>query len=64
MSKRLGNIVVLCNEPERKCELCGKIKQCRPYGPRGEQICFDCGQKNPETTERQMRRILYGEEIQ
>ena len=64
MSKRFGNIALLFQEPERKCEICGKSAECRPYGPRGEQICYDCAMKNPETTVRQMRRVLFGEEMQ
>jgi hypothetical protein len=28
------------------CELCGKVDELRPYGPKGERICFDCGQKD------------------
>jgi hypothetical protein len=45
------------------CELCGKVAELRPYGPRGERICFECGMKDPETTKRQFRRYVLGEEI-
>jgi hypothetical protein len=62
MSKRVGNIVILCQEPDRKCDLCGKIAETRPYGPRGENICYDCGMKNSEVTNRQMNRVLFGED--
>ena len=51
-------------EPDKQCELCGATAECRPYGPRGEQICIDCGMKDKKTTERQMRRYINGEEIQ
>lgn len=47
-----------------RCELCGKNGECRPYGPRGESICIDCGKKNPAQTERQMERILFGKTLQ
>lgn len=30
----------------RKCELCGAIKETRPYGPDGKEICFSCGMKD------------------
>jgi hypothetical protein len=33
------------------CELCGKRDELRPFGPHGESICFECGMKDPETTE-------------
>ena len=49
-------------EPERKCELCEKVAECRPYGPKGEQVCFECGMKDPKTTDRQMKKYLFGEE--
>jgi hypothetical protein len=64
MSHRIGNVTIICPTPDAKCDLCGKIDELRPYGPRGENICFDCAQKDPETTERQMNRILFGEEVQ
>jgi hypothetical protein len=58
--KGLPDIVVFESPPDCACELCGKVADCRPYGPRGEQICFECGMKNRKVTERQMNRILYG----
>ena len=30
------------------CYACGKRADCRPYGPRGEQVCFDCAFATPE----------------
>jgi hypothetical protein len=61
MSRRVGDITIIEEEPERRCEFCGKLDECRPYGPHDEQICFECAMKDPETTERQMRKHLYGE---
>ncbi len=46
---------------DKICALCGKKDETRPYGPKGEEICYDCGMKNREVTERQMDRILFGE---
>ncbi|KKK56287.1 hypothetical protein LCGC14_3066060 [marine sediment metagenome] len=39
-------------EPEQaqQCDLCGKITELRPYGPNGACICYECGEKDPETT--------------
>lgn len=48
-------------EKDQVCEMCGKIDECRPYGPNGEQICFDCGMKNEEQTKRQMAAYIFGE---
>jgi len=49
-------------EPDRECELCHKVAETRPYGPNGERVCFECGMKDPQAAERQMRRHIYGEE--
>lgn len=32
------------------CELCGTHAELRPYGPNNENICFECGMKDQETT--------------
>ena len=64
MSHRIGNVTVLCETDPDKCELCGKVDELRPYGPRGERICFDCAQKNPEAAKRQMVRVLFSEQVQ
>jgi hypothetical protein len=61
VSFRMGNVAVIVDEPDKRCELCGQIGDCRPYGPNGEQICYDCGMKNPEVTERMMNPKLFGE---
>lgn len=64
-AKRKGqpDVVYLVSPPDRDCELCGKLSDVRPYGPNGEYICFECGQKNPEVTKRRMMHILYGEPL-
>lgn len=60
MSKRIGNIAIIEYQGDEKCQLCGKTEECRPYGPNGENICFDCGMKNKEQTERMMNKMLFG----
>lgn len=61
MSFRVGDVIVIAEEPEAVCELCGKKDELRPYGPRGERICWDCGQKDPEMTRKQMDIVLFGD---
>ena len=39
-------------------ELCGAAKELRPYGPKGEWVCFDCGMKDPAEVARQFRRTF------
>lgn len=50
--------------PRSKCELCGKAAELRPYGPRGENICFACGMADEPTTKRQFMRTVFDEAIQ
>lgn len=51
-------------ELETVCELCGKIDECRPYGPNSEQICFDCATSSPEMEEivkKKMMSYIFGD---
>ena len=48
-------------EPDGQCQLCGEIAETRPYGPNGQEICFECGMKDEATTKRQMGRFLFGD---
>lgn len=62
MSYRIGNVTVIEAEDDSRCELCGLVNgETRPYGPKGERVCFECGMKNPEAANRQMNKYLYGE---
>lgn len=62
MSERLDDgSIIICDEPEQQCDLCGKIAELRPYGPNGECICHECGMKDEETTNRMMGIVLFGE---
>lgn len=63
--KKVRGVVVLdrTDAPEGKCEVCGTDDQeLRPYGPKGEWICFACGMKDEATTARQYKRIVFGDE--
>lgn len=51
---------VIMNEPPQVCELCHVVAECRPYGPNGEQICYECGMKDKETTEKKMTEYIFG----
>ncbi|HUU86461.1 MAG TPA: hypothetical protein VMX17_01750 [Candidatus Glassbacteria bacterium] len=50
MSERIGNTFVIQEEAAQQCDLCGKIAELRPYGPKGECICFECGMKDEDGT--------------
>ena len=55
-------IVVIYEEPPQKCEFCGEIKETRPYGKDGKEICHSCMTATPEAEEEATRRfkILLG----
>lgn len=45
------------------CEDCGKYDELRPYGENKKKICYDCGKKNPNLTEKMMS-LHFAEEEQ
>jgi hypothetical protein len=49
-------------EAERvdRCELCGVIAETRPYGPKGEEVCFVCGMKDEAAMRRGFDRLVNG----
>ncbi len=54
----------IAQEPDTVCEECGKIDECRPYGPSDEQICFNCAMATPESkaiAEKKMAAYIFGE---
>jgi len=57
----MSQLGIISEEPPQRCEDCGVIAETRPYGPAGQEICYDCGMKDPETTERQMGIYLFGD---
>ena len=57
----MSRMGVIEPEPDGRCELCGKVDELRPYGPKGERVCFDCGMKDPEAAKRQFAKLVLGE---
>ncbi len=55
-----GKGYIAATKPET-CELCGKHAELRPYGPRGESVCFECAMKDEEAAKRQFRGHVFGE---
>lgn len=51
---------VIQAQPPGLCELCGEVKETRPYGPNGEEVCFDCGMKDEDAAKRAFNRRLGG----
>ncbi len=48
------------SERPKPCELCGAYKETRPYGPKGEEVCYPCGMKNKPAAERGFNRLIEG----
>jgi len=40
------NTTVLNERRPQGCDVCGKVKELRPYGLNGKWVCFCCGMKN------------------
>ena len=52
---------VIWQQEDQQCDLCGEIRELRPYGPDGETICFPCATSTPErkaAAERAMEEYL------
>ena len=52
---------IIQEQEPRKCDLCGVIEETRPYGPKGENVCFSCGMKDKASAERGFNRLILGE---
>lgn len=42
------------------CDLCGKVDELRPYGPQGEEVCFECAMKDEAAAKRGFRKLVLG----
>lgn len=58
MTMVIDGILIIAVQPDEKCDLCGTIAECRPYGPHGENVCYECGMKNEEACKRAMARRM------
>jgi hypothetical protein len=43
---------LIAAQPADTCEFCGKDAELRPYGPKGERVCFPCAMKDEEAMKR------------
>lgn len=57
----VDNAKIITDTAPSKCELCGAFAELRPYGPKGERICFDCGMKDEATTLRRFGVVVLGD---
>jgi len=49
---------IIYSEKPQQCDLCGEIAELRPYGPKGEAVCFDCAMEDePSALEKFRERM-------
>lgn len=58
----MSSLGMIYEEPPQRCEMCGIIAECRPYGPDYEEICFDCAMKDEALTEIRAKQLLFGDD--
>jgi hypothetical protein len=58
VTRRVGDIVIIEPEDDGVCDLCGAVEETRPYGPNGEDVCFDCMKKNEPAAKKRFRALL------
>jgi len=56
-------IIIIEIEEEQVCFYCGKMRECRPYGKGGQQICFECGMKDEDTTNKEFDKLFEEDEV-
>lgn len=47
-------------EGDGRCQLCGAVEETRPYGPNGEEVCFDCGMKDEGAAKKGFLKFVCG----
>jgi hypothetical protein len=59
----VSGLEISYQEPDKRCEYCGKYDECRPYGKNDEQICFACMKTgdNEEIAKKKAAKYLFGE---
>lgn len=60
MSRVVNGVIIIEPTADSKCEICGKVDELRPYGANGENICFECGMKDEEVTNKKLEECLFG----
>ena len=56
-----NRVLVIEQTKAAKCDFCGKLDELRPYGPMGENICFDCAMKDKAGTQKRFGQMMLGE---
>lgn len=61
----MSGLGFIAEEKPQVCEMCGTIDECRPYGPNGEQICFNCATTkcDEEQIKQRMMNHIFGDPL-
>jgi hypothetical protein len=59
----MSHFEIIIEEIPQRCEQCGIIDDCRPYGLHREEICNDCAGQDPALTEIRMKEFYLGEPL-
>ena len=59
----MSSLGIIAQQADEVCEMCGKVDECRPYGPDDANICFDCATTkcDPKQVEMRMAKHIFGE---
>jgi hypothetical protein len=60
ITKKIGDTLIIEEEPPDLCEFCKEYKELRPYGPNGENICHSCAMKDEESAKAQFFKLMEG----
>jgi hypothetical protein len=55
------NFEIVIEEIPQRCEQCGIIDECRPYGLNHEEICYECAAEDPALTAIRRKEFYLGE---
>jgi hypothetical protein len=55
------NFEIVIEEIPQRCEQCGIIDECRPYGLNHEEICYECAAEDPTLTAIRRKEFYLGE---
>lgn len=58
----MSSLGIIQEENPQACQLCGIIAETRPYGPNGEEVCFDCGMKDEDAAIKRMQQLIFGDD--
>lgn len=58
LSKLLRKHVVIVAKEAEECAFCHNLTELRPYGPKGEKICFPCAMNDEDSAKAQFQKVL------